>query len=56
MDKHEDQRVKITEYVRAAGWAGKTSPGDLSKMMKQIDFPSNQETILDFSTSDDAGV
>jgi selenide,water dikinase len=25
-------------------------------MMKQIDFPSNQETILDFSTSDDAGV
>lgn len=47
---------KLTAFVKAAGWAGKLGPGDLDAIVKNITFPKNENVIVGFEHSEDAGV
>ena len=50
------EEIKITHYVRAAGWAGKVSPADLEKIMNGLKYPISPNTLVDFKTNDDSSV
>ena len=49
------EEIKLTHFVKAAGWAGKVSPADLEKIMKGLKYPHTPNTLVAFDTSDDAG-
>ncbi len=55
MNKKEDI-IKLTQYVKAAGWAGKVSPADLDIILNGLDFPTSDRTLVDRSHNDDSGV
>ena len=55
MNKKEDI-IKLTQYVKAAGWAGKVSPADLDIILNGLDFPTSDRTLVDRSDNDDSGV
>lgn len=48
--------VKLTSLTKAAGWAAKVGPEDLYNLLSRIPIKKDDNTILSFDTSDDAGV
>ena len=46
--------VKLTQFSSGAGWACKLSPEDLSQVLGKIKNISDNESIIDFSSFDDA--
>jgi selenide,water dikinase len=48
--------VRLTDYARAAGCAGKFGPADLSKVLAALPQPVHPDLLVGTSTSDDAGV
>ena len=46
--------VKLTQLSSGAGWACKLSPEDLSQVLGKIKNTSDNESIIDFSSFDDA--
>ena len=47
-------KVKLTQFSSGAGWACKLSPEDLSQVLGKIKNISDNESIIDFSSFDDA--
>src|SRR5580765_3639106 len=48
--------VRLTDYARAAGCAGKFGPAVLSKVLAALPQPVHPALLLGTPTSDDAGV
>ncbi len=48
--------VKLTEHVKAGGCASKLAPGSLSAVLARLPRQQNENLLVGFETSDDAGV
>lgn len=48
--------IRLTQLVKAAGWAAKIGPADLYNLLKNISLKKNDNIVVSFDTSDDAGV
>lgn len=49
------ERLKLTSYSKASGWASKLGPEDLAEVLKGIEFSSNDENlIVGLENGDDA--
>src|ERR1700683_2800244 len=48
--------IRLTERCKAAGWAGKLGPEDLSAVLARLDLSSDPNLLVGISTGDDAGV
>src|SRR5262249_6360377 len=49
-------RVRLTEFARAAGCAGKLGPADLSRVLAALPRAAHPDLLVGTTTSDDAGV
>lgn len=50
-----EERLKLTSYSKASGWASKLGPEDLAEVLKGIEFSSNDENlIVGLENGDDA--
>ena len=48
------ENVKLTKFSSGAGWACKLSPEDLSQVLGNLNNNKTSDTIIDFSSFDDA--
>ncbi len=51
-----ENKILLTEKVRAAGWAAKLDPGTLDRIIGKLDIKKHPDLIVGIDTSDDAGV
>lgn len=52
----KEEKVRLTQMVKAAGCAAKIFPGILSEALKDIDWPADDNVLVGFEGRDDAGV
>ena len=50
------ENVKLTKFSSGAGWACKLSPEDLSQVLRNLNNLNTDNTIIDFTSYDDAAV
>ena len=48
------ENVKLTKFSSGAGWACKLSPEDLSQVLGNLNNTNESDTLIDFSSFDDA--
>ncbi|MEP7145649.1 MAG: selenide, water dikinase SelD [bacterium] len=51
-----DNKVRLTQMVTSAGCAAKIFPHILSGLLKDIEWPANENVLVGFEGKDDAGV
>lgn len=52
----ESSQVRLTEQVKAGGCASKLAPGSLTAVLSRLPRQHNENLLVGFETSDDAGV
>ncbi len=52
----ENQTVRLTGQVKAGGCASKLSPAILDRVLSQLPKQTNENVLVGFETSDDAGI
>lgn len=51
-----NDKCKLTKFIKAAGWAAKIGPSDLTNILSKINNSKNENLLVGLDSRDDAGV